>query len=277
MSVRIRSVEPHPHLKGVVERLFVFESDGQMPDEDLKLIVPNGLIKLVIPFRNGLLSRTGDWTHLAKENSLAFIGISEIPARVDLPSNGFAGNITLEFSPWGAYRLFPLRLGEVKNQVHALTDLMGVVAGRLAERLAEAEDLGQKVQLVQQFLLGQLRAARPDPVFDHCIQRIVASRGRIAVGQLEKETGYSSRWLLTKFHERLGISPKSIASVIRFQQLYKALSQRDQTSLLPAGEFYEYYYDQSHFIKDFKKFTGLAPTRFVHAANAFDSVFYQRG
>lgn len=76
-----------------------------------------------------------------------------------------------------------------------------------------------------------------------------------------------------KFDERLGVSPKNLSSIIRFKEYYKIFidPQKDSRS---RKDYYELYYDQSHFIKDFKRFTGLAPTRFEKQMNEFGERYY---
>ena len=113
-----------------------------------------------------------------------------------------------------------------------------------------------------------------DPVFDYCVHKIQSTNGRIQIKQLEKETGYSSRWLLTKFKDKVGISPKKLSSIFRFQKYYQALANKTENDFLQK-EFYNYYYDQSHFIKEFKRFTGVPPVKFEASVNNFDAVFYK--
>jgi AraC-like DNA-binding protein len=274
MQMRLQHIEPHPLLKGFITKLWIFESDGQVPNEDMKLIVPNGLIKLVIPFRNGLSGKMSGWQHLSKEHSITLIGMCDKPSIVESETNNSAGTIGVEFSPYGAYRFFHLNHSDIKNQIHPLIDILGNAAKHLENQIANVESIMDKVSLLQQFLLRLFLLKNNDPVFDYCVQKIQATNGRIQVKQLEKETGYSSRWLLAKFKDKAGIGPKSLSSVFRFQQYYQALANNTGNDFLQK-EFYNYYYDQSHFIKEFKRFTGIQPVKFEASVNNFDSVFYK--
>jgi methylphosphotriester-DNA--protein-cysteine methyltransferase len=76
-----------------------------------------------------------------------------------------------------------------------------------------------------------------------------------------------------KFTDKLGISPKNLASIIRFKQYYQSLINGNERSF-SKNDFYELYYDQSHFIKDFKRFTGLPPTKFQKQINDFGEKYY---
>lgn len=273
-TMRLQNIEPHPLLNRYIEKLWVFESNGRMPSGDMKLIVPNGCIKLVIPFRNGLSGKINEWHHLSKENSITLIGMTDVPSIVDVEDNSPSGTIGFQFSPIGAYRFFHISQSEIKNQIHPLTDILGNIAKALEEQICNAEGINGKINLLQQFLLKQLAHRNGDDIFDFCIQKIALTKGRISIKELERETGFSSRWLNIKFQEKVGISPKNLSSIIRFQQFYQALTKSSENNFFKK-EFYDYYYDQSHFIKDFKRFTGFPPTKFSLTENEFGKIFYK--
>lgn len=196
------------------------------------------------------------------------------PAKVDLEHEGPAGNITVEFTAIGAYRFFNSPLGELTNGIFCFSDVFQKASEELEERLTDASSLPSRVTLIQDFLLKRIAAHPGDPVFDHCILQMMQTKGRVSLTQLERYTGYSSRWLNKKFQQYIGISPKNFSSIIRFQQYYQALvSHADQFFL--EKEFYNYYYDRSHFIKDFKRFTGHSPVLLSKASNNYDRVFYR--
>jgi AraC-like DNA-binding protein len=129
--------------------------------------------------------------------------------------------------------------------------------------------------VLQQFLLQQLAQQNEDPIFDYCIQKIISLKGKMTIKELEKKTGYSSRWLNMKFNDKIGVSPKNLSAIIRFKQYFQAFITGDEKSFF-RNDFYELYYDQSHFIKDFKRFTGLAPTRFEKQINEFGESYYRK-
>jgi AraC-like DNA-binding protein len=272
--MKLRNIDIHPALHGCIDKMWVFESSGKAPTEDMKLVVPNGLIKLVVPFRNGVSGKINDYHLLSKENKIILIGISDLPAVVDIENDSPSGSIGIEFSPRGAYRFFRLQYSDVKNQIHPLADILDQTARRLEEQIADEDSINNKIRLINQFLLKLFFNSAHDPIYDYCTQRIQLSRGNIAISQLEKETGYSTRWLRAKFSNYLGIGPKDYASIIRFQQCYSALL-KNSSIILQQKEFYDYYYDQSHFIKEFKKFTGLSPKGFEKLTNNFGRIFYR--
>ena len=257
---------PHPLLAAYIAKMFVFESPGRLPEEERKLIVPNANLKLTLTYRNGIIARVGGNPFLQQEDELSLTGLIDTPVFLDPAYDRPTGTIVIEFNALGAYRLFSLSFTEVKNKIVSLGDFLGSRAHELSSRLADTPLPEAKLRLLQDFLLEKLDQSVADTVYDHCAARIVGSKGLITIGRLEKETGYSARWLQRKFAERLGTSPKNLAEIIRFKQFYAAYSKGASSREL-GGFMYQYYYDQSHFLRAFKRFTGTTPTELAQSTN----------
>lgn len=262
-------------LRKYIKEMWVFEISGQIPETDLRLMVPNGLIRMIVPFRNNfsMTNKTGDFK--TKDNQIYLIGVCDIPAFINSVNNNPSGMIGVEFYPRGAYRFFNMRQREIKNSTLSLDDLLGQTVKEVEERMTNTPSIEQKVVLFQEFLFALFTKQESDPIFDFCVNKIISSTGSISIKQLEKETGYSSRWLNIKFDEKLGINPKNFCSIIRFHYHYEALLKKPESVFLKKG-FYNHYYDQAHFIKDFKRFSGLTPIQLEQAVNEFSKTFYTR-
>jgi AraC-like DNA-binding protein len=263
---RFIPVTPHPLLSPYVAKMCVFESSGRLPAAERKLIVPNANFKLTLTYRNGIVACIGDKTFIQAENKLSLTGLIDSPVIIDPQEDAQTGTIIIEFSPLGAYRFFRLSYGEVKNQIVDVEDLVGNRTAELQSQLAEANTVALKLQLLQNFLIKQLEKATPDPIYDYCIGRISDTKGLVTVARLEKETGYSSRWLHAKFSEHLGTGPKNLSEITRFKQFYQVYSTGVKLPGLKE-HIYHYYHDQSHFIRAFKRFTGSTPTELQNSIN----------
>lgn len=254
--------------------MYVFESSGRLPALDRKLIVPNANLKLTLTYRNGIAAKIGSDTFVQGENKLSLAGLIDSPVMLDPRDDAQTGTIIIELNPLGAYRLFQLSYTEVKNQIVQLADLLeGSRAADIEMKLAEADDVVLKLQLLQNFLIKRLEKTAADPIYDYCINRIADSRGLISVAQLEKETGYSARWLHTKFSEHLGTGPKNLSEIVRFKQFYQVYSTGAGPQNLKEY-IYHYYHDQSHFIRAFKRFTGTTPTELQNSMNELATKHY---
>jgi AraC-like DNA-binding protein len=274
-AFQFNPVTPHPLLSPYIAKMWVFESSGRLPAEERKLIVPNANLKLTLTYRNGIAARVGGKDFLQQENELSLTGLIDTPVILDPHEDAATGTIIIEFNPLGAYRFFRLQFTEVQNEITDLTDLThltdstgftGNGIATLRSQLTETGDVQLKLQLLQNFLLKQLEKHPADSIYDHCINRITATNGLITVTQLEKETGYSARWLHRKFSEHLGTGAKNLAEIVRFKQFYQAYSSGHNSDDLKK-HIYHYYYDQSHFLRAFKRFTGATPTELQSSLN----------
>ena len=272
--MRLQNIEPHPLLKSYIDKMWLFESCGKMPAEDLKLVVPNGHIKLSVAFCNGIVASVNGKTFTSKEQNISLTGLVDVPVILDAEDDIATGTIVVEFNPKGAYRFFQISLDDIKNQIHPLSDILGTVAKQLEVQISNVGSVDEKVDLLQQFLLRQLMVTAEDLIFEYCVEKIITSKGKITVRELEKKTGYTSRWLNIKFADKLGISPKNLSTIIRFNQYYNALANNNEMDFM-QNAFYYHYYDQSHFLKEFKRFTGLSHSGFENTSNDFGKLFYK--
>lgn len=274
MQMRLQYVKIHTVLKGYVSKMWLFESNGRAPVEDMKLIAPDGKAKLTIPFRNGVSGKNKHYYHLSKESQITLIGIQDIPAIVDVEHDAPHGNIGIEFSPLGAYRFFRIRQSELKNKLFLLEDVIGESAREIQKMIADTDDVRKKIQLIQGYLAKLLSKTEPDLFLDHCIRQIENSKGLVTVTELGRQTGYSSRWIYEKFIDKVGLSPKTLSSIVRFNRFYQQWAKGPSPDFF-RGDLYDYFYDQAHFIKEFKRFTGFSPLKFAKSENEFGRIFYK--
>lgn len=274
MSMQFQHIEVNPLLKKYVEKIWLFKSSGKIPMDDMKLVVPNGNLKLTISYQNGVVAAVKGKTFVSKEHDITLTGLIDVPLILDVDKDTTTETIGVEFSPQGAYRFFHFSLNEIQNQIHSVSDVLGNTGKQLIEQIENTESTQKKIAAVQLYLLKQLSLQQEDLIFEYCVEKIKLSKGTITVKELEKKTGYSSRWLNMKFIEKLGVSPKNLSSIIRFEQYYQAFVNGNEKSFF-ENDFYKLYYDQSHFIKAFKRFTGLPPTKFEKQKNDFGIRYYR--
>ena len=129
--------------------------------------------------------------------------------------------------------------------------------------------------ILENFLLWQLHQANASlNPFDRMVQHIRSCKGGITVEKLADQLFVSRRTLHRQFRERIGIAPKSYINIVRFQN---SLSQFYQAPYKGwANVYYDFgYYDQTHFIRDFKRFTGRTPSSFLQSERSLSDFFLQ--
>ncbi|MGH9662021.1 MAG: helix-turn-helix domain-containing protein, partial [Bryobacteraceae bacterium] len=125
------------------------------------------------------------------------------------------------------------------------------------ERIAEAASDRARAAIVERML----RPAPPQPAgaIDHALARIEIAAAPGGVARLARETGMSERQLERAFADRVGISPKLLARIDRFQRALRAVEEAGVSGAAVAADLG--YYDQAHLIRDFREFTGSTPSR----------------
>jgi AraC-like DNA-binding protein len=121
------------------------------------------------------------------------------------------------------------------------------------EKLAAAQTDKQRIAIVEQFLLSQLRDIQSDKFIVEAVKLIYVSGGTIKIRELARKLFISQSPLEKRFKKLVGTTPKKFASIVHFNA---ALNNLSKAKLL-TDICYEYnFFDQAHFIKDFKQYTG---------------------
>lgn len=149
----------------------------------------------------------------------------------------------------------------LSNQMPDLYSLLGLPGKELEEQIMLAENNTDRISILSAFLMKRvIKNQRPEPGIFSAISYIIQSRGMVDVNTLSGQYYLSTRQFERNFKEFAGFSPKLYSRIIRFQS---AIEQYGQTGKSLTEIAYDCgYYDQSHFIHDFKEFSGLHPRHY---------------
>jgi AraC-like DNA-binding protein len=168
-------------------------------------------------------------------------------------------------------------VGEFTNTVADLSAVLGNDLDALYRRLQDTERLPEQIGLVQEFLLKQLNYRRQEgrqyKMMEWSIAQLLAQKENNCLEKTAFQAGISLRYLEKTFGEFLGVSPKLFVKITRLQKSFAYLHRRSCS--LTEVAFASGYYDQSHFIRDFKSFTGMTPSQYVPERFPLNSLFLQ--
>ncbi|SFC04545.1 Helix-turn-helix domain-containing protein [Flexibacter flexilis DSM 6793] len=269
----LKHICPRPELRDFIDTFWVFEADFGVPVTDSRIIAPNGKAKFIYPYTNALATIDNGVLTSYPEQDIFFIGIWDKPVTLTSTAQ-VTGTIGIELSPSGLHRFTDFAAFEIVNQIYSFADVYGGRGRQLIERLRNTPNVTEKVELLQLFLVGLLEKSRHNSLIDYSVQLIHGSAGLLTIGDLVEKTGYSKRYIDLLFREYVGISPKTLSAISRFQRFYYSWANAQMTNFY-AENLYEHYYDQAHFIKEFKKFTGHAPKQYANLPNDFGKIFYR--
>ncbi|MBO2012218.1 helix-turn-helix transcriptional regulator [Hymenobacter negativus] len=151
------------------------------------------------------------------------------------------------------------------DQVIDFNEMAGASGRLLHERLQEAPSLTHQIALVEEFLLARLARLQPKHPRQQLVSRLVQEMNQPGflehINAIAVRYGISSRYLQKLFLASSGLSPGLYRKILRFQKSLRLVTQGVES--LTAIAYACQYYDQSHFIKDFKAFIGVAPSYFI--------------
>ena len=172
------------------------------------------------------------------------------------------GAIDLKLTPLGAYTLIGAPLCELGGACVPLADVFGRDGEELVARVRESDDWDERFDALEAFLLRRLAAGpTPDPAVAWAFDRLRATRGAARVEALASELGCSRRYLRDGFVRQVGLAPKTVGRLMRFQHVREGI----QHAPAPWSEvaYAAGYADQSHLNREFRELAGTTPSDFV--------------
>jgi AraC-like DNA-binding protein len=133
----------------------------------------------------------------------------------------------------------------------------------IRERLLASRTIDLKFQILEENLLQcYLNKLQQNPFVDFAISKILACPNQVSIKEISQNVGFSHKHVCKIFKENVGVTPKAFLKIIRFQ---KAIQQIEEQRIMDWSAIaYDCgFYDQSHFIADFKVFSGFTPTEYI--------------
>ena len=258
MQLNPRIFEPNFELTEFIKRYWTL--DGEKENTPIKnTIVPDGTMKLIFHYGETYKhhSQSGEITILPK----CFL-IGQLTKPYVIEPIGITGSFVVQFKPNGFLPFTTIPIKEMENTAIPLDKLFGENGKKLSEQILNANSTSERIQIIEIFLLGELSNKRTfDSIVKSTVETIFNANGKFSVNEFSKSKNINRRQLSRKFSSTIGLSPKQLAKTIRIQTTLKALLNEEHTRLTDLAYENEYF-DQAHFIKDFKEFTGLTPKEF---------------
>lgn len=232
-------------------------------------ILPDGQMEVIFHLGSRFLHKDKD-TERVQARSFLY---GQLHQYVDLIPSANAKIIAIRFRPYGLFPFVSLSPKEFQAQQIGLQDLFGNSGRELEEQVNEATDTSSAVSIIEAFLLRQLiNFSAPDPLIVHVSEVITQSGGLGDIKDIIRSYKISPRHFQRKFLEVTGTKSKTLARITRLQKAIR-LAQHQSFSTLTELSLAAGYYDQAHFIRDFKSFAGQTPRRFFQQQHELNEQF----
>ncbi len=263
---------PHEQLSGLIKCYWAMESSANEQLEK-QSIVPDGCMEMIFHYGDLYRQYMGNGTIVVQPRCFV---IGQLTTPLEIEPTGITGIFSVRFKPNGFLPFISnIPIKKMENKAVPLTELFGQDGQDLENKVCNAHSVQERITLVEMFLVDRLnRSEAIDHMVRSAVETILTGNGKMIISQLSGQAQISRRQLERKFHLEIGLGPKQLSKMIRLQTTVKMLLNEEFTSLTSLA-LENGYYDQSHFIKDFRELVGATPKEF-YGENLKMSSFFIR-
>lgn len=250
--------EPSSELKEFVWCYWNLEGDKETTPVK-NTIVPDGTMKLIFHYGDTYRHhpKLGESIVLPK----CFL-IGQLTRPYIVEPLGVTGSFIVRFHPNGFLPFATIPIKDMENAAVPIGTLFGDEGREIGKKILKANDTSERILLIEEFLLKHLTEKKTiDTIVQSTVETILKAKGTFTVNEFSRMMDINRRQLARKFSTVIGLSPKQLSKTIRIQATLKKLLNNKVNTLTDLAYENEYF-DQAHFIKEFKEFTGLTPKEF---------------
>jgi len=249
---------PSPQLAPYVRFFWALEVDVTPGEEFVHRSMADGCVEIVFSYKGAFDEITP--TSRIRSSTLASIQAQTTRYRRYATDESF-GIFGAYLFPFALPKLFSYPAYDFTNAATDLESVIGVNGRELDERMMTAENNERRVEIASEFLLARLKTStRELPLTHLAVHSMLRANGNVNIASMARDHAVSTRQFERRFKEMAGLPPKLYSRVVRFQSAteHKLSGTRNLTDIAYACG----YYDQSHFINDFREFSGYAPKEY---------------
>ncbi|HOX81839.1 MAG TPA: helix-turn-helix domain-containing protein [Chryseolinea sp.] len=269
-----QTFQPHSDLASLVKCFWTLEVPAEEGSQRQR-IVPDGCLEMIFILGDNIKRIVSEDEFIIQERAMV---VGQITEPFLIEPTGYVNVFATRFYPYGFAYFIAEPIKNLTNKETSIELLFGEeIAKELQQKIVHASSTEERIEIMETFLLSNLRnEATIDNIVKTTIDALLSSKGNAPIGTISENDLAKRRQLERRFLKQIGLSPKQLGKVIRMQTALKLLLNQKTESLTEIAYESEYY-DQAHFIKDFKEFTGTNPGEFIDNKNmVLSSLFYTK-
>lgn len=229
----------------------------------MERVLPTGTMQIIINLHDRPILTQGRGGSRERESINSSIVSGAHMDYLIIDTASIVSCLGIVFKPGGAGPFFPLPLTEIRNQRISLDALWGMESDFLREQLLQAETPRARFHTLECLMERKLHSCfenvrKTRPFISYTVEQLGRTPGETCLDRLKEQSGYATTRFIKLFSSDVGLTPKQFYRVQRFQCILNTLFSRQQADwtdlALQSG-----YFDQAHFIHEFKSFTGITP------------------
>lgn len=268
-----RTYEPHTDLKSLVSCYWTLEVPTQNEPQKQR-IVPDGCIEMAFILGDDIKRYTSENEFILQPRAMV-LGQTIDPFYIE--PTGFVKTLAIRFYPYGFANFVSEPIKNLVNKETPIKQLFGVeTATDLEQKIIKAKNTEHRINIIEKFLLDRLNDEKTiNTIVKNTVDSLFSTKGSASITSIFKDESSKRRQLERNFRKQIGLSPKQLGKLIRLQTALKMLLNQQSENLTDIAYNSEYF-DQAHFIKDFKEFTGINPKEFIaHESLVLSALFYK--
>lgn len=171
-----------------------------------------------------------------------------------------SSNMATKFKLGGAFPFFSFPISKINNKVIQLEPILGNSVELTRKRIIAEKNVANKFSILEEYYMSILRKDHAHNETFHEVLKFLAEFPHLAsIKELSQKIGVSQKHLITLFSNQVGLTPKALARIFRFQKVIMLLEEKKEIDWMQIVTDCGYY-DQAHFSKDFFEFSGINPS-----------------
>ena len=267
-----QTFQPHPDLSALVKFYWTLEVPFD-PNNEKQKIIPDGHIEMTFNFKDKIKRYVSETDFIVHPNAMV---MGQRTKSYFIEPLGDVDSFAICFYPYGFSNFASTPLEDLLDVEAPITSLFEETQAKtLEENIHKATSTQERIEIIEAFLFDQLNQNQTiENLVKTTVDTLLETNGSSPINQILKGDLSKRRQLERNFKKQIGISPKQLGKVLRLQTALKMILNNDEnlTSIAYESE----YFDQAHFIKDFKEFIGTTPKSFLGNKHMeLSTVFYK--
>lgn len=255
--------KPNEILSDYIQLIWIAESESATENYPKEKILPDGIVEIVFHFADPFVTYN---TQGEKKKQSKGFAISQMKNFVEIESDGIIGFVSVRFYPWGANHFFDTPISGFLDDSIDIALLWPNDFQNILQAIQNVSN-NKRINIIQSFLEEQLKKHKKETKeIETAIKLIRESKGKYTIEDLCKKLHIHHKKLERGFVNTIGTTPKMFSRTTRFLHLCHHLVEYENLTLTQLAHKIGYY-DQAHFIKDFKEFSGITPTEYFKQKN----------
>jgi AraC-like DNA-binding protein len=255
--------KPNKSLSEYIQLIWIAESESADDLYPREKILPDGIVEIVFHFADPFVTYNIKGEKMKQPKGFA---VSQMKNFIEIESDGIIGFVSVRFYPWGAHHFFDKSLSTFIDDTIDIEFLWPNDFQSILQAM-QGIDNDKRVSIIQNFLEIQLKKHKKETLsIDNTIKFIRDTKGEHSIEELCKKLNVHHKKLERGFVNTLGVTPKVFSKTTRFLHLCHHLDEYENLTMTQLAHRLGYY-DQAHFIKDFKAFSGITPKEYFQKNN----------